>query len=117
MAAGEWADRGTARADRGRDSEWVVAEVRAAGREAQAGLGAAGPAVARACGILARQAAAAEALARVGLAGEVAPEVGPVEEAVQVEVQVVQAEEAARAVDSVAEELEPGEVAEPALVE
>jgi hypothetical protein len=83
VAAGGWADRGTVRAVRGRDSEWVVAEVRAAGElvvgepEALAVRGAVGAAVAPACGIREWQAGvAAKALARVGPVGEVAPEAG-----------------------------------------
>jgi hypothetical protein len=88
VAAGEWADRGTARAVPGRDLEWGVGGDQAAGREAQAVQGAVEPAVALACGILARPAAAAaEAQARGGRAGEVAPEVG---------LAVAQAEELAR---------------------
>jgi hypothetical protein len=84
VAAEEWADRGTVRAVRGRDSEWAVAGVREVGElvvpgelEDLAVRGAAGLA-APACGILARPAeeVAAKALARVGPVGEVVPEAG-----------------------------------------
>ena len=83
-----WADRGMVRAVRGRDSEWAVAGVRAAEElvvagelEAPAVQGAVGLA-APAYGILAWQAVAAKALARVDPAGEVAPEAGLAVEAV-----------------------------------
>jgi len=95
VGAEGWADRGTARAVLGQDSEWGVAEARAAGElavelEALAVQGAVGLA-APACGILARPAVAK---ARVGPAAEVAPEA---------DLAVVQAEELAGLAEAVRE--------------
>ena len=78
MVAVVWVDRGTARAVRGRDSDLAAAGVQAGELEALAVQGAVGPAVAPACGILARQAAVAKELARVGPVWEVAPDPDPV---------------------------------------